>query len=329
MLCCILCNTYCCVLILEGGLAPRTMTMDTKELHLFLRLSETLHFGKTGEALHMSASAVSRSIKKIEEEVGRRLLERDNRSVRLTDVGRQFQVYARQSEGQWLGFLESVRQDAEELSGEVSVYCSVTAAYSVLSEVLEPFRRRYPDIDIKLRTGDQADAIDHLLSGEDDIAIAARPDKLSARVQFQTLAHSPLLFVYPTTHCAVEHAIHQYLDHGAELNWRNIPFIVSERGLARTRLDQWFRSQGFKPHIYAQVSGHEAIVSMVGLGFGVGVVPELVLSNSPLKDRVRVLDVQPPLTPFAVGLCALGQRLDNPLVRAFWDCARESYRLEF
>ena len=68
---------------------------------------------------------------------------------------------------------------------------------------------------------------------------------------------------------------------------------------------------------------------MVGLGFGVGVVPELVLANSPLKDRVRVLDVQPPLTPFAVGICALAQRLENPQVRAFWECAKSSYQVEF
>jgi LysR family positive regulator for ilvC len=68
---------------------------------------------------------------------------------------------------------------------------------------------------------------------------------------------------------------------------------------------------------------------MVGLGFGVGVVPELVLVNSPLKDKVQVLDVQPPLVPFAVGMSASAQRLENPLVKAFWECAKSSYRSEF
>ncbi|MEE8057311.1 MAG: HTH-type transcriptional activator IlvY [Pseudomonadales bacterium] len=303
--------------------------MDTRELQLFLSLSERLHFGQAGEAMHRSASAVSRSIKKIEEEVGQRLLERDNRSVRLTEVGRKFQVYARQALGQWQSFTETVKRDTEALSGEVSVFCSVTAAYSVLSDVLEPFRCRYPNIDIKLRTGDQADAINHLLNGDDDIAIAARPDKLSSRLQFQTLTHSPLLFIYPAIHCAVESTIHRSLEQDKPLSWQDIPFIVAERGLARTRMDQWFRSQRIKPDIYAQVSGHEAIVSMVGLGFGVGVVPELVLINSPLKDKVQVLEVQPPLAPFAVGLCASVQRLENALVKAFWGCAKASYRSDF
>ena len=303
--------------------------MDTRQLQLFLHLSTSLHFGRTGEALHLSASAVSRSIKRVEDEVGQRLLERDNRSVRLTEVGRQFQIYARQSLGQWQSFSESIKRGGEGLEGEISVFCSVTAAYSILSDVLEPFRRRYPDIEIKLRTGDQADGITHLLNGEDDIAIAARPDKLSSRVQFFTLTHSPLVFIYPAIHCSVEGNIQSHLSVGAELPWQEIPFIVSERGLARTRLDQWFRTQGIKPDIYAQVSGHEAIVSMVGLGFGVGVVPELVLVNSPLKDKVKVLDVQPPLVPFAVGMSALAQRLENPLVKAFLECAKSSYRSDF
>jgi LysR family positive regulator for ilvC len=57
---------------------------------------------------------------------------------------------------------------------------------------------------------------------------------------------------------------------------------------------------------------------MVSLGFGVGVVPRLVLDNSPLADTVRVLDVRPQLTPYEVGLFALEKRLASPLIRAFW-----------
>ncbi|MGK0499943.1 MAG: LysR family positive regulator for ilvC [Oceanicoccus sp.] len=303
--------------------------MDTKDLKIFLNLSESLHFGQTSEAMHLSASAVSRCIQRVEEEVGQRLLERDNRSVRLTETGRQFQRYARQALGQWQSFHQLVKQEAQGLIGEISVFCSVTASYSVLAGVLETFRLRYPDIEIKLRTGDQADAIGHLLEGDDDIAITARPDKLSSRVQFHTLTHSPLQFIFPVVHCTVESQLRRHIEDNLAIPWGQIPFIVSERGVARTRLDQWFRGQGHKPNIYAQVSGHEAIVSMVGLGFGVGIVPELVLVNSPLKEKVTVLDVQPPLAPFAVGLAASAQRLENPLVKAFWECAKASYRSAF
>ena len=57
---------------------------------------------------------------------------------------------------------------------------------------------------------------------------------------------------------------------------------------------------------------------MVSLGCGVGVVPDLVLKNSPLMNKVRILDVQPELEPFAVGLCAQSKRLHEPLISALW-----------
>jgi LysR family positive regulator for ilvC len=64
---------------------------------------------------------------------------------------------------------------------------------------------------------------------------------------------------------------------------------------------------------------------MVGLGLGVGVVPELVLDNFTHRDQLRVLDNDPALGPFPVGLCGLRQRLENPLVAAFWETAGRSY----
>jgi len=88
--------------------------------------------------------------------------------------------------------------------------------------------------------------------------------------------------------------------------------------IARDRLDQWFRNKGIQPRIWAQVAGNEAIVSMVSLGGGIGVVPQIVLDNSPLADRVEVVDVRPALAPLEVGLFVLEKRLNNRLVEAFW-----------
>ena len=73
-----------------------------------------------------------------------------------------------------------------------------------------------------------------------------------------------------------------------------------------------------QPSIYAQVAGNEAIVSMVSLGFGIGVVPRIVLDNSPLVDNIRILDIRPKLKAYEVGLFALNRKLRNPVVKAFW-----------
>ena len=76
------------------------------------------------------------------------------------------------------------------------------------------------------------------------------------------------------------------------------------------------------PRIYAQVAGNEAIVSMVSLGLGVGVVPKIVLDNSPLADKVRILPVTPQLQPYDLGLITATKSLKNPLVRAFWSMVK-------
>ena len=84
------------------------------------------------------------------------------------------------------------------------------------------------------------------------------------------------------------------------------------------RVDAWFRRLDVTPKIYAQVAGNEAIVSMVSLGLGLGVVPKIVLDNSPHAERVRVLEVDPVLEPYELGLFTLKRHLHNPLVDAFW-----------
>ena len=299
--------------------------MDTKSLRIFLSLADTLNFGRSSEQLHMSLSAVSRSIQRIEDELGQRLFERDNRRVRLTTAGEAFRQYAQSSLDEWHKFSQSFGQQGEDLQGELSVYCSVTASYSVLTKILEPFRHRHPGIDIKLHTGDQADAIERIQSGLEDIAIASHPGQLSASLQFQPLLQSPLSLIVPEIPCATRDYLATIKEASEQLDWSKVPVIVAERGLAKQRLQQWFRQRGIKPNIYAQVSGHEAIVAMVGLGLGVGVVPELVISNSPLQDKVRVLPMKPALEDFSVGLCSLKQRLENPLVKSLWDVAGEVY----
>src|SRR5690625_6293796 len=77
--------------------------MDIRQLELFIDLAETLHFGRTAERMHLSASAVSRGLRRLEEQLGRGLLERDQRRVRLNDAGRGFLGYARRSVDGWDG----------------------------------------------------------------------------------------------------------------------------------------------------------------------------------------------------------------------------------
>lgn len=291
--------------------------MDIQHLELFLHLSETLHFGKTSAACHMSPSTLSRQIQRLEAEIGHPLFERDNRTVKLTKNGFRFKQYARDALESWTGFQQSLNEDNQELKGEISMYCSVTASYSVLPELLSDFRERHPKIEIKLRTGDPASSIDKVMQGDVDIVVAARPDSLSPKLEFVTIAQSPLLFIAPRERSDVTTMLE-----GKHIKWDKVPMIIPERGVARKRIDQWFRQRGKKPNIYAQVLGNEGIVSMVNLGFGVGLVPDLVIKNSPFEERIEVLSVDDPLKPYDIGVCTQRKKTRNSLINAFWEVAR-------
>lgn len=290
--------------------------MDQHALRLFVALADNLHFGKTSREQHVSPSALSRSIKQLEDEVGAPLFIRDNRSVKLTREGQQFRNYAAQAISDWNAIRHTLKQDQLILQGELSLYCSVTASYSFLYEILSSFRRDYPRIEMKLHTGDAAKAVERVVEGLEDLAIGAKPDSLPSGIAFQPIAHSELCFIGPLSpQLLSEEQIKQ--PNGD--SWRDVPMILSEEGLARTRTDRWLKHHNIKPRIYAQVSGNEAIVSMVSLGFGIGVVPQIVLDNSPLSARIRTYDIQPPLTAYDIGLFALEKRLKEPLINAFWN----------
>jgi LysR family positive regulator for ilvC len=289
--------------------------MDSRSLQHFLALAATLHFGRAAEASHISPSALSRSIQRLEETLGASLFERSNRKVSLTAAGAQFLDYARNAVSEWEAIRNRLMKQSGELHGEISMYCSVTASHSFLFEILSRFRRDHPGVEIKLHTGDPEEAIGRVTSGAEDIAIGARPERLPSGLAFRSITVSPLLFI------AGRNSEFARLGGAASArarDWAGAPMILPERGLARDRADRWFRKLGLPPRIYAQVAGNEAIVSMVSLGFGVGVVPQIVLDNSPLSGTVRSLDVRPALPPYEVGLFALEKRLTSPLIEAFW-----------
>lgn len=290
--------------------------MDERSLRLFLALAETLHFSRTSREQHVSPSALSRAIKQLEDEVGTPLFLRDNRSVTLTREGLQLRQVAADTLRSWDSLRQALQQDRDILRGELSLYCSVTASYSFLHDILSRFREDHPHIELKLHTGDAERAVERVRDGHEDIAIGARPDSLPPGVAFQPIARTELCFIGPQAPQLLDDD--QVSRPGAE-NWRAVPMILSEDGLARTRLERWLRGHGIRPRIYAQVAGNEAIVSMVSLGFGIGVVPRIVLDNSPLAGLIRRYEIAPPLTGLEIGLFALEKRLKEPLVNAFWN----------
>lgn len=289
--------------------------MDIRELKLFLHLTTTLHFGKTSRACNITRSGLTRTIQRLENELGEQLFIRNNRSVRLTESGRLFREYA-SDVVQRYRTLQSQFIAGTHLRGELSLYCSVTAILSILPTIINKFRVDHPDISLNLSTGDAAMAIAKLENGEVDVTIAALPEQLPPHIVFAKLLETPLIFIVPRSSEEDQPSIEHWAQKGV---------IMPERGLSRIRCERWFAEKRMNPDIYSYVAGNEALIAMVAMGCGIGVVPRLVLENSPLQNRVKTLEVEPALKPFTVGLCTTRNNHRSPIVKAFWQIAeRES-----
>jgi len=282
--------------------------MDIQTLETFIKTAELLHFGKASRACNLSPSALTRTIQRMEEEVGQSLFLRDNRSVALTDSGERLLAYALSAVQEWQLFQESISSIDDRVTGTLSIYASITAVYSLLPELLEAYRSTHPGVQLALRTGAAETAMEQVLSGEIDLAVAALPDQKPARLEFMPLAETPLVFIaqQPPKH----------------LDFSQAPLIVPQSGVARQRLDLWLKQQAIVPRISTEVSGNEALIAMVRLGAGIGIVPLLALERSPLRDEVRVVANAPALAPYVVGLCAGKRNLKRPAVQAMWQLAK-------
>lgn len=288
--------------------------MNFTDLNLFIKLTETQNFAKTATQNHMSPSTLSRQIQRMEDELGKTLFIRDNRQVTLTEHGEKFLQFAKTEWQNWQQFKQQLKDESDELSGELKLFCSVTASYSHLPNVLKQFRQRYPKVEIQLTTGDPALAVELIQTQQVDLALAGKPDNLPASVAFHKIDDIHLSLIAPRVACLATQLLQN-----TPIDWQQMPFIFPVEGHARQRIEQWLRGKHIKhPKIYATVAGHEGIVPMVGLGFGLAMLPDEVIDNSPMSNQISRLNLDDPVEPFELGICTQKRHLEHPLIRAFW-----------
>ena len=287
--------------------------VDYEPLHQFVELTRTLHFGRAAQACHVSPSALSRSIQRLEAQLGEQLFEREHHKVTVTPAGAQFRRHALAVLDEWHRYDEERAEHRGELNGTLHVYCTVTAAQSIVPDLFGRLRRAHPGIRVELQTGYSSSAIDQLRGGEIDVSIAALPERLPVGIASRELTKTPVVFVAPNIDSPARDIVRR-----RQIDWTSLPLVLPAHGLARDYADDWLHRRGIRSNIYAEIEGHEAILALVALGCGVGVVPKLVLEKSALRGRISELIVRPPLPPFRIALCVRERSLANPLISALW-----------
>ncbi|MER5178192.1 HTH-type transcriptional activator IlvY [Streptomyces sp. NPDC002896] len=279
---------------------------DHDQYRLFLHLAETLSFTRTAADCHVSPATLSRTVQRLEAATGHRLLDRGPHGVSLTTHGRAFRRYAAEALDLWARY-NNDDTTGDELTGHLRVFASVTACHSLLPDLLTPLRTAHPRVRLSLRTGDAASALALLDQGEADLAVAALPDRIPATLLARQITHTPLVLVQAGTAPANE-----------EFSTTDEPFVLPRQGLVRAAADQWFRNLGIHPHIAAEADGHEALLTLVALGYGTGIIPDLVLQHSGVRARLRVVTTPSSPGRLAIGVCIRRADVHRPLIAAAW-----------
>lgn len=253
--------------------------MDFYELEAFVALGKLLHFRKAAEQVNMSPSALSRVISRLEEENKTIFLDRNNRQVVLTKDGEIFLKFAKDVLEKQKELKEKLKYDSEEVSGILHVYASVTACYTILPQFIKSLTERYPKIQLSVETGDPAGAVAAVKENRAGVAIAAIPENGFSSIEALSIVKTPLVYA------AAKNGPFTELSGSPQDILSTTPLVLPKTGLARERFDKWIKSRNVKPIIAAETEGNEAILALVQLGIGIGLVPQLVLENGPYKGE--------------------------------------------
>lgn len=146
-----------------------------KQLKYFNALIEHNHFGKAAESCFVSQSAFSVAIKELENALGGRLVDRTNKSVTVTNLGREIYQQSLAVMGEMKKMLDLAQGNMMPLSGQLSLGMIPTIGPFVLPELLPELKQQYPDLDLEIHEGKSADIYDQLMRGQLDVILLALP----------------------------------------------------------------------------------------------------------------------------------------------------------
>ncbi|MEU7824653.1 LysR family transcriptional regulator [Catellatospora sp. NPDC049133] len=148
--------------------------MELRDIEIFLTLAEELHFGRTAERLHVSQARVSQSIKQQERRIGGALFERTSRSVRLTPLGERLRDRLRTGYAEIMSGIDEAAAVARGHTGVLTVGTMATH-YQSITAVLDLFRQRHPQCELRLREILPTDPLTALRAGQVDIGMLWLP----------------------------------------------------------------------------------------------------------------------------------------------------------
>src|SRR5690349_15672186 len=124
------------------------------DLTTFIAVADTRSFRLAGERLGVTASALSHSLRQLEERIGMRLLNRTTRSVSLTDAGSRLLDRLRPAVDQISDALEELNRERGQPIGRLRIYATNMAAMAVIAPIWKRFLSTYPEVNLEVDVGE-------------------------------------------------------------------------------------------------------------------------------------------------------------------------------
>ena len=266
------------------------MNFDLADLRAFLAVADQGSFRAASETLHLSQSALSRRVDKLEDALGVALFTRTTRKVELTTVGRGFVHKARNVLNELETALLGIQDVAERLSGEITLACVPSAVAYFLPAVFEDFHRRYPRIRIRLLDESSADVLLAVTRGDADFGVTYIGTQ-EADIEFRPLIEEPFVLACLATHP---------LAGNPSVAWAELAdqrYIALAQGSGnRFLIDQALAYSPSRPRWFCEVNHVPALVSLVLAGLGVGVVPRMALPPDSRTGLKAIPLTDPPVS---------------------------------
>ncbi|MEV0692905.1 LysR substrate-binding domain-containing protein [Streptomyces sp. NPDC050388] len=260
--------------------------MELRHLQHFVVVAEEQHFTRAAERLLVSQSGLSASIRALERELQTPLFVRTTRRVTLTEAGRALLVEAERVLAQVRAAHEAVAAVQGVLRGTLAVGTEQCIAGVHVAKLLAAFRRRHPDVEIRLRQGGSAALAEEVAAGRLDLAFAYRTQADPDRLRPVALAGEPM-----TVLC---HPGHRLARAGAPLNPHDLGgevFVDFHPDWGpRRATDTAFAAAGVRRTVALEVNDVHSLLDLVDENLGIAVVPQHfrhkreALTALPLKD---------------------------------------------
>ncbi|MCR8842636.1 LysR family transcriptional regulator [Paenibacillus sp. SC116] len=237
--------------------------MELLQLQYFRTVAKLEHMTKAAQQLHIAQPALSKTIARLEENIGVPLFDRNGRSIRLNAFGKAFLVKVDAA----LTLLEEGRKEAVELAGlEHGSIHLATSTLDRLSDPLAAFLNLHPKVNFRI-TQASTEEMTHLLeSGDVDIGFTALPIE-GAEFDAATVLNEDVYLAVPPGHRLAE------LQSVPLHEVANDPFIGYKEGLLFQPMnDAFLKKAGISPHFVCRVDEPSAIANLVRAGLGVALV---------------------------------------------------------